>query len=151
MPLQLRIENDAHIQGLDQTSYTDRFNEYLHRTLDAIRDEVNVVFSPTALQASKSAKLYSNYRLDKRDEILDSLGSYFRESVHPQYQLANIVQSGVTYHTGKTPMHVRKSVEYLAEKKCKARGRSFMLSLSVDIQGYFLIKNSKQADFLNDE
>lgn len=117
VPLQLRVENDAHIQGLDQTSYTDRFNEYLHRTLDSIRDEVNVVFSPTALQASKSAKLYSNYRQGKRDEILDSLGSYFRESVHPKYQLANIVQSGVAYHTGKTPMHVRKSVEHATSKR----------------------------------
>ena len=115
-PQQLKIENDGYIQGLNQTAYTDKFNNYLHRTLDSIGDEVNVVFSPTPSQASKSAKLYSSYRSSNEDKVLASLGDYFRESVHPKYQLANIVEKGVAYHTGKTPMHVRKSVENAASK-----------------------------------
>lgn len=116
-PLQLRIVNDDHIQGLNQTAYTEKFNEYLHRTLDSIAEDVNVVFSPTPSQASKSAKLYSRHRSIKKDDVLASLADYFRESVHPKYQLADIVESGVAYHTGKTPMHVRKSVEHAASRR----------------------------------
>lgn len=116
-PFQLVIKNDAHIHGLNQSLYNDAFNEYLHRTLSCLNDDVNVVFSPTSGQARKSAKAYAKFKSPSHEESLRSIGAYFRESVHPRYELASIVESGVAYHTGKTPMHVRMTIEHATAKK----------------------------------
>ena len=116
-PLQLVIENTSKISGFGQVSYTDKFNEYLHRVLSDLDDDVSVIFSPTSNQARKSAKAYSVYINSHKGDLLGSLGCYFRDSVHNKYELASIVESGVAYHTGKTPMHVRKSIEYATSQK----------------------------------
>ncbi|MDF3918504.1 DEAD/DEAH box helicase [Salinicola salarius] len=111
-PLQKIVENSSHIHGLGQVRYTEKFNDYLHRTLECLEGEVNVVFSPTSSQARKSASQYAIYKQSLNDKSLNSLSSYFKDTVHSKYELARIVESGVAYHTGKTPMHVRKSIEH---------------------------------------
>ncbi|QXF32197.1 hypothetical protein CE143_02650 [Photorhabdus luminescens] len=116
-PLQFAIQNTFHINGFGQVSYTEKFNEYLHRILSELNDDVSVIFSPTSNQARKSAKAYSIFRNSQKNQSLDSLGKYFRDSVHNKYELASIVESGVAYHTGKTPMHVRKSIEHATSEK----------------------------------
>ncbi|NRN28204.1 DEAD/DEAH box helicase [Photorhabdus heterorhabditis] len=116
-PLQFAIKNTFHINGFGQVSYTEKFNEYLHRILSELNDDVSVIFSPTSNQARKSAKAYSIFRNSQKNQSLDSLGKYFRDSVHNKYELASIVESGVAYHTGKTPMHVRKSIEHATSEK----------------------------------
>ena len=117
-PLQVSIQNNEHIQGFGQVSYTEKFNEYMHRILSELSDDVSVIFSPTSNQARKSAKAYATYcSLNEHDKKLESLGKYFRDSVHNKYELASIVESGVAYHTGKTPLHVRKSIEFATSKK----------------------------------
>lgn len=120
VPIQLEIKNDKIIQGLGQVQYTDNFNEYLHHVLSQLSGEMNIVFSPTSIQARKSAFAYSKFReLRKRNDVTEcsSLADYFRNSVHPKYKLADMVEQGIAYHTGKTPMHVRKSIEYATSKK----------------------------------
>ena len=116
-PLQLAVENTSKIGGFGQVSYTDKFNEYLHRILSDLDEDVSVIFSPTSNQARKSAKAYSRYTNKVNSTSLESLGQYFRDSVHSKYELASIVEKGVAYHTGKTPMHVRKSIEYATSEK----------------------------------
>lgn len=111
-PLRKKIDNTSHINGLGQVKYTDKFNHYLNRTLDKLGDEVNVVFSPTPLQARKSAESFSQSRRVPNNQRLRMLARYFRDSVHSKYELASFVESGVAYHTGKTPLHVRKSIEH---------------------------------------
>lgn len=118
-PIQLEIEHDHSIQGLGQTKYTEKFNKYLHHVLNRLSDDVNVVFSPTSNQARKSAADYAKNKVDYLPETKDqctSLAEYLRASVHPRYELANIVENGIAYHTGKTPMHVRKSIEFATSK-----------------------------------
>jgi len=119
-PIKLEIKNSQPIQGLGQTQYTPKFNEYLHHILDRLSGDINVVFSPTSNQARKSAGAYANSKPGIMPDIARerlSLANYLRASVHPKYELAKIVESGAAYHTGKTPMHVRKSIEY-ATSKC---------------------------------
>ncbi|EPA0508306.1 DEAD/DEAH box helicase [Vibrio alginolyticus] len=117
VPLQRTIENSSHINGLGQVQYTPKFNDYLHRTLSSLSDDVNVVFSPTSTQARKSADQFAKYIEQDNSKALSSLSSYLRSSVHTNYELAKIVESGVAYHTGKTPMHVRKSIEHATSRQ----------------------------------
>lgn len=119
-PIKLEIENSQSIQGLGQTKYTPKFNDYLHHVLYRLSGDINVVFSPTSNQARKSAGAYANSKSGTTPDIAREridLANYLRASVHPKYELAKIVESGAAYHTGKTPMHVRKSIEY-ATSKC---------------------------------
>lgn len=119
VPIQLAIKNDHAIQGFGQVQYTDKFNGYLHHVLDRLAVDMNVVFSPTSKQARKSAGAYA-YSIGRKKQgaaQCTELANYLRDSVHPRYELANMVEHGVAYHTGKTPMHVRKSIEF-ATSKC---------------------------------
>lgn len=119
VPIQLVIKKDQAIQGLGQVQYTDKFNGYLHHVLNQLRGDMNVVFSPTSNQARKSASAFASYsRRNIKHETTKcaELGTYLRDSVHPRYELANMVEHGVAYHTGKTPMHVRKSIEFATSK-----------------------------------
>ncbi|MGM8226792.1 DEAD/DEAH box helicase [Cellvibrio sp. ARAG 10.3] len=116
-PLQVLIENSFHINGLGKSLYNVNFNNYLNQVLDCLKNDVNVVFSPTSNQARKSASDFSKFKGKSNNKWLKSLSEYFKGSVHPKYELAKIVESGVAYHTGKTPMHVRKSIEYATSKQ----------------------------------
>src|SRR5690606_12537039 len=44
------------------------------------------------------------------DEV-GSLSEYIAEFVHKDYDLVDLVQSGVAYHTGKLPLHIRSAIE----------------------------------------
>lgn len=119
VPIQLEIKDDHAIQGLGQVQYTPKFAEYLHYILGRLSDDVNVVFSPTSKQARKSAGGYADYLVGLRRNVAKEcadLSAYLRSSVHPKYELAAMVARGVAYHTGKTPMHVRKSIEFATSK-----------------------------------
>lgn len=119
VPIQLEIKNDQAIQGLGQVQYTQKFNEYLHHILGRLSGDVNVVFSPTSNQARKSAGGYASSTIAANRLVADEcadLSAYLRSSVHPRYELADMVKRGVAYHTGKTPMHVRKSIEFATSK-----------------------------------
>ncbi|MCE9958297.1 DEAD/DEAH box helicase, partial [Aeromonas rivipollensis] len=111
-PIEKQITNTEHINGLGQVKYTPKFNEYLHRTLAHLPNEVNIIFSPTSAQARKSAENFFKTIPKLNCAKLHSLSDYFKSSVHKRYSLANFVESGIAYHTGKTPMHVRKSLEH---------------------------------------
>jgi hypothetical protein len=115
-PLRLRISEDKVINGLGKTTYTEQFNLYLHHVLGRLAGDVNVVFSPTASQARRSANEYTRALgeqfMPENPAELNNLRQYLEESVHPRYELAKMAKRGVAYHTGKTPMHVRKSIEF---------------------------------------
>jgi len=115
VPVQIAIKNDGMIHGLSQVQYGAKFNTYLHSVLSSLDKEVNIIFSPTTNQARSSAREYAEFRknrMDSRNDAGRRLATYLRETVHPKYELANFVEYGVAYHTGKTPMHVRKSIEF---------------------------------------
>lgn len=119
VPIQLEIKNDQAIQGLGQVQYTQKFNEYLHHILGRLSGDVNVVFSPTSNQARKSAGGYASSSIGLNRLVAQEcadLSAYLKNSVHPRYELADMVKRGVAYHTGKTPMHVRKSIEFATSK-----------------------------------
>lgn len=116
-PIEKKITNIEHINGLGQVMYTPKFNEYLHKTLECLPNEVNIIFSPTSAQARKSAENFFKNTSNLNNPKLHSLSDYFKSSVHQRYSLANFVESGIAYHTGKTPMHVRKSLEHAASNE----------------------------------
>ncbi len=114
-PLQLKITNDEYIYGLGGVQYNKKFYHYLNSVIDSLNDSVNVIFSPTSAQARKSAKEYINFSQGDGGGLINPLRSgladYVRDTVHPGYDLAPLIENGVAYHTGKTPSHVRKSIE----------------------------------------
>lgn len=116
-PLRLKIENKEKIVGFGQVQYTEKFNNYFNGMINNLRDEVNIIFSPTANQARQSSKELSRIIPAKSSRALIELSTYFRESVHPLYELAEFVNYGIAYHTGKIPLHVRKSLEYAASSQ----------------------------------
>lgn len=119
-PIRIKIDNDEIIGGFGKVRYNDEFNSYLNGILEQLSDDVNIIFSPTAKQARVSAHDHSITREDADDEYLVELSEYFKNSVHRDYQLANIVRTAAAYHTSRIPMHVRRSIEIaISEQKIK--------------------------------
>lgn len=116
-PIRVKIDNKEKIAGFGQVQYTDKFNSYINDIINNLKDDVNIIFSPTANQARQSAKELSRIIPLKGSKELTELSVYFRESVHLHYELAEYVNYGIAYHTGKIPLHVRKSLEYAASNQ----------------------------------
>ncbi|MEX8506224.1 DEAD/DEAH box helicase [Leptothrix ochracea] len=118
-PLQLEIKNGNMISGIGGALYNEKFNNYLHHVLLSLNGSINIVFSPTSLQARKSAKSFyekTSNPSKEAPEKLHELSRYISSTVHPHYDLSHYVREGIAYHTGKTPPHVRKSLEIAASE-----------------------------------
>lgn len=111
-PASIEITNSEYIKGIGGSIYNNNFHNYLLSILNKIEPEKsNLIFSPTARQARKTAIFLSEHKADINDEKLDSLSQYIEHFVHPEYDLVNLVKSGIAYHTGKLPLHIRSVVE----------------------------------------
>ncbi len=75
------------------------------------QDGGTLVFSPTSDQATKTAiQLAENISMEctgKTSELAD----YSAETIHPEYALNQTLNSGIAFHHGKMPPHVRWAVE----------------------------------------
>lgn len=115
-PISAPIENIDLIKGIGASQYNAAFNSYLHGILKKLKDDSNIIFSPTTRQARKSAKEYCEVSSLISNPKLKSLSLYLKTSIHKHYELAEFVSYGVAYHTSRIPMHVRKSIEHAVSK-----------------------------------
>jgi hypothetical protein len=120
-PLEIEVSAITDWRWFGQASYTDDFHHFLTGLLNRFGDDaVNIVFSPTAAQARKTAlQLYPNNSLDRNVENvkLDSLVKYLKDTVHEKYDLCQALEHGVAYHHGKVPPHARRLLEYAIKEK----------------------------------
>ncbi|HLW10590.1 MAG TPA: DEAD/DEAH box helicase, partial [Fermentimonas sp.] len=110
-PNSIIIQNNEKIKGLGGTQYNDNFHSYLDFIIGRINNKSNLIFSPTANQARKTAIYLSKNTCAKNIDEVGSLSEYIAEFVHKDYDLVDLVQSGVAYHTGKLPLHIRSAIE----------------------------------------
>lgn len=95
------------------TLYNENIHAYISRFIGNLGDSSkNILFSPKSDQAVTTAKFLADKFPDfKPQDKLLSLSEYLKKSVHPNYDLAQIILSGVAYHHGKMPHHVRRVIE----------------------------------------
>lgn len=88
--------------------------DFLGHILPPLRRDGGVLlFSPTGNQATKTALEIARRLGNAPDpDQLRSLADYASETVHPRYGLTGCLTSGVGYHHGKMPHHLRASVEH---------------------------------------
>lgn len=127
------------------TRYTSKVHDGIASILEKISGESGIiVFSKSSNQATRSAveiaksKIFLTLNSD-----LISLISYVKETVHPIYYLSNTLLSGVAYHHGKVPNHVRWCIEHAF----KAKIVKAMVCTSTLLQGvnmpakYIIVRN----------
>jgi DEAD/DEAH box helicase len=108
----LKINRSEVIGGVGQNLYTEEFYRFLSHVVYSLGDQSrNLIFSPTASQARKTAERLSGFGSDAYSGGLDSLSSYLSESVHPKYPLVAAVKRGVAFHSGSVPSHARLAIE----------------------------------------
>lgn len=112
-PNKIKITNPSIIKGYGKSQYREDYITYLSEFITKLgNDSRNIVFTPTVLQARKTAIKYSN----SKNELIyngqvNSLIMYLKETVHDRYDLCNTIRKGIVYHHGKMPTHVRAVVE----------------------------------------
>ncbi|WP_110630561.1 DEAD/DEAH box helicase [Salinicola salarius] len=110
-PSSIIIQHNEQIKGLGGTLYNDNFHSYLDFIIGRIKNKSNLIFSPTANQARKTAIYLANNAPVENREQVESLAEYIAEFVHKDYDLVGLVRHGVAYHTGKLPLHIRSAIE----------------------------------------
>ncbi|AMK75931.1 hypothetical protein A1342_03710 [Methylomonas methanica] len=119
-PIQIKIANTETIYGIGGSQYNEKFSNYLNSIVEKLNDSINIIFSPTSGQARKSANSYCNAikinQSAQNENVNNDLADYVRKTVHPCYDLADLLKNGIAYHTGKTPSHIRKSLEIAARE-----------------------------------
>lgn len=115
-----KIENTIRIEGYGQKKYTDKYMNHLNEFVNNIgENDQNIIFVPTINTASKVASYFASYnKMDRTSEELKSLIDYYKTTVNQNYTMCKVLRSGVAYHHGKLPMHVRRTLEKaIADKK----------------------------------
>ncbi len=83
--------------------------------LELSGDGKSLLYETGAREAEKTAALLVGMleaRNDRpRSASLGELAKFIREHIHPEYQLAGMVQCGVAYHYGKMPNLLREALE----------------------------------------
>lgn len=113
-PIVIDIVNTNNIYGYGQTLYTDKFLEYIDSILRNLSNDQNIIFAPTASTARKIACSISTS--NKIPEKLEELIDYYKETVNNNYALCKTIAKGVTYHHGRLPHHVRRTLEKAMQK-----------------------------------
>ncbi|WEA01703.1 DEAD/DEAH box helicase [Mucilaginibacter sp. SJ] len=108
----LKIENQQTLQGYGQTMYTAKYLGYFGAFMSCFsQDESNIIFSPTAGASRKMAEELRVASDNRNDDYLVQLSKYLAETVHEDFSLSDTVLSGIAYHNGKLPHHVRNAIE----------------------------------------
>lgn len=114
-PLKKRISKAQIIYGYGKKTYDDGFLSYLNYIVDSLKDQQNIIFSPTASTARKIACfLNGNTNINPK---LTELITYYQSSIHPKYSMCETLIKGVAYHHGKLPHHVRRTIEIAIHEK----------------------------------
>ena len=116
-PYMRKIENETSIAGYGTSSISEEYLEYLCKISQKLDGDQNIFFAPTTTAARNIAIALSQSKTEQKPEKIEGLISYYQETVHPQYTLCNTLRSGVAYHHGKLPVHVRKTVETAIREK----------------------------------
>ncbi|MCV2359950.1 DEAD/DEAH box helicase [Paucibacter sp. TC2R-5] len=100
-------------------------------------DDGSLLYETGPREAEKTAALLEGMLKAKqgvlRDASLEDLAKFIREHVHPEYQLASMVQQGVAYHYGRMPSLLREAIE--ASFKQDEGGISYLVCTTTLAQG----------------
>ena len=108
-PIVIDITNSALIKGYGKKIYDNNFLVYLSSILNNLSDNQNIIFAPTASTARKIA--CSMGKKSEINKIIRELIVYYKETVNEHYSLCKALENGVTYHHGRLPHHVRRTLE----------------------------------------
>ncbi len=110
-PASLAISYNEALDGHGGVQYRKKFYKYLSHIVKSLGpSSYNIIFSPTANQARKTAVALAE-ATDIDSACIESLIEYLERTVHPQYDLCNTLPKGIAYHHGRTPLHVRRAIE----------------------------------------
>lgn len=109
IPVVINITNTSIIKGYGQRLYNDKFLEYLNTMLSNLSKNQNIIFAPNASTARKIACSINNK--NKINDNIKDLINYYKKTVNEEYSLCKTLENGVTYHHGKLPHHVRRTLE----------------------------------------
>lgn len=111
-PLSLKIENQQLLEGYGQSRYTEKYMGFFNAFMSCFdAQESNIIFSPTAPASRKMAEELRLSSESGNNPYLRELSNYLSDTVHEDFALSNTVLSGIAYHNGKLPHHVRNAVE----------------------------------------
>lgn len=117
-PLKIKIERIDNLSWYGKSIYQNDYYDFLSSFVSKINsNSTNIIFAPTSGKAVDIASEISKKRPFKVNKDLDSLSQYIKDTVNPQYSLADYIQKGIAYHHGKMPMHIRSAIEYAVQEK----------------------------------
>lgn len=114
-PLVRPITNAEFIEGYGKKTYDEKYLSYLNTFADKFKGQQNIIFSPTAATARKIAcsLVIDN---DVNSTVTDLI-EYYKQTIHPDYSMCKTLETGIAYHHGKLPDHVRRTIENAIHNK----------------------------------
>lgn len=114
-PLIHLITNSEFIEGYGKKTYDEKYLSYLNTFANKFKGQQNIIFSPTAATARKIA---CSLVIDNDvDSSITDLIDYYKQTIHPDYSMCKTLETGVAYHHGKLPDHVRRTIENAIHNK----------------------------------
>ena len=114
-PLVRPITNAEFIEGYGKKTYDEKYLSYLKTFADKIKGQQNIIFSPTAATARKIA---CSLVIDNNvNSTVTDLIEYYKQTIHPDYSMCKTLETGIAYHHGKLPDHVRRTIENAIHNK----------------------------------
>jgi len=112
-----KIEDHSRIAGYGTSTVTPEYIAFLCSIAEKLGNDQNIIFAPTSTTARKIAISLSEKATWSIDSKIDDLIAYYSESVNKNYSLCETLKSGVAYHHGKLPIHVRRTIETAIRQK----------------------------------
>lgn len=116
-PYEEEIENSSFIAGYGTSTISPEYTSYLCTIVRRLGKDQNIIFAPTSTTARNIAFSLSSGNDVSCDEKINELIAYYSESVNRNYSLCETLKSGVAYHHGKLPIHVRRTIEKAIKQK----------------------------------
>lgn len=114
-PLVRPITNAEFIEGYGKKTYDEKYLSYLNTFADKFKGQQNIIFSPTAATARKIA---CSLVIDNNvNSTVTDLIEYYKQTIHPNYSMCKTLETGIAYHHGKLPDHVRRTIENAIHNK----------------------------------
>lgn len=84
-------------------------------TLSLCKNDKTIVYASESMDAAKVARfLYKSGNFPAlENEVLDDFADFIEEHIHPRYELAKFVRSGLAFHFGRLPAVIKSGVEDL--------------------------------------
>jgi hypothetical protein len=110
-PLEVKITRYEQIAGYGKVLYQEPYLDYLDELVKAFGEECVLLFTPTPDASSKVAIHLAQNSVSQQTVYLNDLADFIANTVHSRYSLVETIRSGVAYHHGKLPTHVRMLIE----------------------------------------